>query len=100
MPFTDRLCMTVGLDIIYKKFTKITGNSIHHVLLFQNRYYRYAKIGQVFTSMFIQSTTLLGTAKVIYDAFHGYMYGMTVELDITEFLEKIHESHWKFYPSM
>ena len=38
--------------------------------------------------------------KEIYDAFHGYMYCMTVELDITEFLEKIHESHWKFYPSM
>ena len=26
--------------------------------------------------------------KEIYDAFHGYMYCMTVELDITEFLEK------------
>lgn len=38
--------------------------------------------------------------KEIYDAFHGYLYCMTVELDITEFLKKIHENHWKFYPSM
>ena len=36
--------------------------------------------------------------KEIYDAFHGYLYCMTVELDITEFLKKIHENHWKFYP--
>ena len=38
--------------------------------------------------------------KEIYDAFHGYLYCMTVELDITEFLKKIHENHWKFYPSI
>ena len=38
--------------------------------------------------------------KEIYDAFHGYLYCMTVELDITEFPKKIHENHWKFYPSM
>lgn len=30
--------------------------------------------------------------KEIYDAFHGYLYCMTVELDITEFLKKIHEN--------
>ena len=52
------------------------------------------------TSMFIPIDYEQWDRKEIYDAFHGYLYCMTVELDITEFLKKIHENHWKFYPSM
>ena len=50
------------------------------------------------TSMFIPIDYEHWNRKEIYDAFHGYLYCMTVELDITEFLKKIHENHWKFYP--
>lgn len=38
--------------------------------------------------------------KEIYDAFEGYLYCMTVELDVTEFLQTIHEQGRKFYPSI
>ncbi len=36
----------------------------------------------------------------IYEHFHGYLYCMTVEIDITEFLDAIHQNHRKFYPSI
>lgn len=40
------------------------------------------------TSMFIPIDYEQWDRKEIYDAFHGYLYCMTVELDITEFLKK------------
>lgn len=36
----------------------------------------------------------------IYTAFEGYLYCMTVELDVTEFLQYLHEKGRKFYPSI
>ena len=38
--------------------------------------------------------------KEIYELFHGYLFYLTVEIDITEFLETIHKHQWKFYPSI
>lgn len=38
--------------------------------------------------------------KEIYDLFNGYLYCMTVEIDITEFLNRIHKDGYKFYPSI
>ncbi|NCB91142.1 MAG: hypothetical protein EOM40_01010 [Clostridia bacterium] len=38
--------------------------------------------------------------REIFDAFNGYMYCMTVQLDVTEFLNMIHKNHYKFYPSI
>lgn len=35
--------------------------------------------------------------KEIYDAFYGYTYTVTAEIDISEFLSKIHENGIKFY---
>lgn len=38
--------------------------------------------------------------REIFEAFDGYVYCATVELDITEFLDKIHQKPYKFYPSI
>lgn len=36
----------------------------------------------------------------IFTAFEGYLYCMTVELDVTEFLQTLHKKGRKFYPSI
>lgn len=38
--------------------------------------------------------------KEIFETFHGYLYCMTVELDITEFLSVLKANGRKFYPSV
>lgn len=38
--------------------------------------------------------------KEIFTCFEGYLYCMTVELDITEFLRTLREHQWKFYPAI
>lgn len=38
--------------------------------------------------------------REIFEAFEGYLYCMTVELDVTEFLRTLQEQKKKFYPSI
>jgi chloramphenicol O-acetyltransferase type A len=38
--------------------------------------------------------------KEIFENFEGYMYCMTVSLDVTDFLSTLQEHHYKFYPAM
>lgn len=38
--------------------------------------------------------------REIFETFYGYTYALTVELDITEFLQTLHEKGYKFYPSI
>ena len=38
--------------------------------------------------------------KEIYDAFYGYTYAMTVQLDMTELYAQIKEHGYKFYPTI
>lgn len=38
--------------------------------------------------------------REIYETYEGYLYTLTVELDITEFLQTLREKQLKFYPSI
>ena len=38
--------------------------------------------------------------KEIYDAFYGYTYAMTVQLDMTELYAQMKEHGYKFYPTI
>ncbi|MEE1032189.1 MAG: CatA-like O-acetyltransferase [Ruminococcus sp.] len=38
--------------------------------------------------------------KEIYEAFDGYLYCLTVEVDVTHFLRILKEKQYKFYPSI
>lgn len=38
--------------------------------------------------------------KEIYEAFEGYLYCLTAEIDVTEFLRKLKEKELKFYPAI
>ena len=38
--------------------------------------------------------------KEIFERFAGYTYNLTAEVDVTQFLERIHGNGYKFYPSV